>query len=103
MKVFVFREGKRYGPYSVGKLREFLLQGNFTVDDLVCLDGETWQKISEVPGLMLEEKPVALESSVEEEPQVASGSKAKRSTSRSGGRGSSRSRGIFRFDRRFEE
>ena len=70
MKVFVFREGKRYGPYSVEKLKEFLLQGNFTVEDLVCLDGETWQKISEVPGLTLEEKPVALESSVEEQPQV---------------------------------
>ena len=70
MKVFVFRKGKRYGPYSVGKLREFLLQRNFTVEDLVCLDGETWQKISEVPGLTLEEKPVALESSVEEKPQV---------------------------------
>ena len=70
MKVFVFREGKRYGPYSVEKLKDFLQQGNFTVEDLVCLDGETWQKISEVPGLTLEEKPVALESSVEEQPQV---------------------------------
>jgi biopolymer transport protein ExbD len=70
MKVFVFREGKRYGPYSVEKLREFLQQGNFTVEDLVCLDGETWQKISEAPGLTLEERPVAIESSVEEQPQV---------------------------------
>ena len=65
MKVFVFREGKRYGPYSVEKLREFLKQGNFTVEDLVWLDRENWQKISEVSGLTLEEKPVALESSAD--------------------------------------
>ena len=70
MDVYVSKDGQQYGPYTQDELRNFLQQDNFTGGDFVCLDGETWQKISEVPGLTLEEKPVAIESSAEEQPQV---------------------------------
>lgn len=52
MKVFVFKEGKQYGPYSVEQLRTYVQQGNFTTTDPACFDGQNWATVAKVPGLM---------------------------------------------------
>ena len=51
MKIYVHREGKNYGPYSVSQLKEYLQARNFIKDDLACHDGANWVKLSEVPGI----------------------------------------------------
>ena len=51
MKIYVHKEGKNYGPYSVSQLKEYLQAGNFIKDDLACHDGANWVKLSEVPGI----------------------------------------------------
>ena len=51
MKIYVHREGKNYGPYSVAQLKEYLKARNFIKDDLACHDGANWVKLSEVPGI----------------------------------------------------
>ena len=51
MKVYVHRDGKNFGPYSVAQLREYLKAKNFTGDDLACYDGANWVKLSLVPGI----------------------------------------------------
>jgi hypothetical protein len=52
MKVYVHREGKNFGPYSVSQLKEYLQARNFIKDDLACHDGSNWVKLSEVPGIV---------------------------------------------------
>ena len=52
MKIYVHREGKNYGPYSVSQLKEYLQARNFIQDDLACHDGANWVKLSEVPGIV---------------------------------------------------
>ena len=51
MKVYIHRDGKNFGPYSVAQLREYLKAKNFTEDDLACYDGANWVKLSLVPGI----------------------------------------------------
>ena len=58
MKIYVHREGKNYGPYSVSQLKEYLQEGNFIEDDLACHDGANWVKLSQVPGIYETPEPV---------------------------------------------
>ena len=58
MKVYVHRDGKNFGPYSVVQLREYLRAKNFTGDDLACYDGANWVKLSLVPGISDNPMPV---------------------------------------------
>ena len=51
MKVFIYRSGKTFGPYSIDQLNEYLRQGNILGSDLACHDGKEWIKLSEVPGI----------------------------------------------------
>ena len=50
MQVYVHRDGQNLGPYSIGQLRPYLQAGNFTGDDLACLDGVNWVALKDVPG-----------------------------------------------------
>jgi hypothetical protein len=59
MKIYVHREGKNYGPYSVSQLKKYLHAGNFIKDDLACHDGANWVKLSEVPGIVETPEPVS--------------------------------------------
>ena len=52
MKVFIYRSGKTFGPYSIDQLNEYLRQGNILGSDLACHDGKEWIKLSEVPGIL---------------------------------------------------
>ena len=59
MKIYVHREGKNYGPYSVSQLKEYLQARNFIKDDLACHDGANWVKLSEVPVIVETPEPVS--------------------------------------------
>ena len=58
MKVYVHRDNKNFGPYSVAQLKEYLKAKNFTGDDLACYDGANWVKLSLVPGISENPLPV---------------------------------------------
>ena len=51
MKIYVHRNGKTFGPFSVAQLNEHLRANHFVDDDLACFDGSRWVKLSDVPGV----------------------------------------------------
>ena len=50
MSIYVSKNEKQYGPYSIEQLRKYVAQKNFASDDLACYDGSNWVLIAEVPG-----------------------------------------------------
>ena len=69
MQVYVHRDGQNLGPYSIGQLRPYLQAGNFTGDDLACLDGVNWVALKDVPGIVdRKSKPVPQARTTPEEP-----------------------------------
>lgn len=58
MKIYVHKEGKNYGPYSVSQVKEYLQTKNFDRNDLACHDGTHWIKLSQVPGMEKKSDPV---------------------------------------------
>ena len=46
--LFVYKDEETHGPFSRRELLEYVDQGHFTVDDLVCEDGETWLSFNEL-------------------------------------------------------
>ena len=61
MKVFVSKDGLQYGPYTSDQLREYVQQGNFTINDLACHDGQNWVTIGQVPGFAEATQPAAMQ------------------------------------------
>jgi hypothetical protein len=61
MKVFVSKDGQQYGPYTSDQLREYVQQGNFTINDLACHDGQNWVTIGQVPGFAEAAQPAAMQ------------------------------------------
>ena len=59
MKVYIHKDGKQYGPFTVEQLRQYVRQGNFTTGDHACHDGQNWVTIAEVPGFAEVTKPAA--------------------------------------------
>ena len=51
MKIYLHRNGKNYGPYSLSVIRDFLKSGKCQENELVCCDGKNWIKLRELPGL----------------------------------------------------
>ena len=51
MKVYVSKDGKVYGPYSVVQVRQYLEAGNFALTDHACRDGVNWVPIAEMPAI----------------------------------------------------
>ncbi|MBT7404868.1 MAG: DUF4339 domain-containing protein, partial [Opitutae bacterium] len=58
MKIYVHKEGKNYGPYSVSQVKEYLQTKNFDRNDLACHDGTHWIKLSQVPGMEEKSDPI---------------------------------------------
>ena len=58
MNIYIHKDGKNYGPYSVSQLRELVREGNFEGNDLACYDGANWVKLSEVPHIYESSEPV---------------------------------------------
>ena len=59
MHVYVSRDGQQYGPYTVEQLRVYLQQGNFTMADYACFDGQNWVTIGQVPEVSVANQAVA--------------------------------------------
>ena len=59
MKVYIQKDEKQYGPFTVEQLRQYVRQGNFTIGDHACHDGQNWVTIAEVPGFAEVTKPAA--------------------------------------------
>ena len=65
MKVFIYRSGKTFGPYSIDQLNGYLREGKVLRSDLACHDGKEWIKLSDVPGIFNPAtKPVSLKKSL---------------------------------------
>ena len=65
MKVFIYRSGKTFGPYSIDQLNGYLREGKVLRSDLACHDGKDWIKLSDVPGIFNPAtKPVSLKKSL---------------------------------------
>ena len=73
MKVFIYRSGKTFGPYSINQLNRYLQEGKVLRSDLACHDGKEWIKLSDVPGIFNPaRKPVSLEKPLPpKKPQIA--------------------------------
>ena len=46
--IYVSRDGQQYGPYTSEQLRGFVAQGNFTMGDFACADGQNWVSVGQV-------------------------------------------------------
>ncbi len=52
MKIYVSKNGQRYGPYSVEELRAEVLKGLFEPENFATSNnGESWKPISALPGI----------------------------------------------------
>ena len=61
MQIYVSKDGQQYGPYTSDQLREYVQQGNFTINDLACHDGQNWVTIGQVPGFAEATQPAAMQ------------------------------------------
>ena len=59
MQVYVSKDGKQYGPFTVEQLRQYVQQGNFTTGDHACHDGKNWVTIAKVPGFAEATQPAS--------------------------------------------
>ena len=48
--VYVYKNEKQTGPYTVDQLRELVEDGEFAENDRACFDGKNWVTIGQVPG-----------------------------------------------------
>ena len=52
MRLYVSKNGQRYGPYSLEELRREVLANVFRPEHFASSDsGRTWEPISSVPGI----------------------------------------------------
>ncbi|MBG30807.1 MAG: hypothetical protein CMI31_12515 [Opitutae bacterium] len=53
MEVYLFKDGQRFGPYSMDQVKEYLASGDFAETDLAYFEGrDGWVPITKVPGVM---------------------------------------------------
>ena len=51
-KWYVYAKDKKYGPYSLSELKEYLREGRISKDSLCRIEGgDRKHKVSEIPGL----------------------------------------------------
>ena len=48
--VYVYKNEKQTGPYTIDQLRELVGNAEFSENDQACFDGKNWVAISQVPG-----------------------------------------------------
>ena len=51
MNIYIHKEGTNYGPYSIEQVKEYVLQGSFTLQDNACHDGQNWIPVAQLPGM----------------------------------------------------
>ena len=67
MKIYVHKNGKTSGPYTIAQLKDYLRAKNLNEEDLACHDGKNWIRLSEVPGIA----PSSVNSSLETLPSAS--------------------------------
>ena len=67
MKIYVHKNGKTSGPYTIAQLKDYLRAKNVNEEDLACHDGKNWIRLSEVPGIA----PSSVNSSLETLPSAS--------------------------------
>lgn len=50
MQVYVSKDGQQFGPYTLEQLGYYVSQGNFTIADHACYDGQNWISVGQIPG-----------------------------------------------------
>ncbi|MFP6893477.1 MAG: DUF898 family protein [Opitutales bacterium] len=53
MQIYLHKDGRQSGPFTLEQLREKVLQGSFTEEDYACYDHRNWVTIGQVPGYVL--------------------------------------------------
>jgi uncharacterized membrane protein YjgN (DUF898 family) len=53
MQIYIHKDGRKSGPFTLEQLREKVLQGSFTEQDYACHDHRNWVTIGQVPGYVL--------------------------------------------------
>jgi uncharacterized membrane protein YjgN (DUF898 family) len=53
MQIYIHKDGRKSGPFTLEQLREKVLQGSFTEEDYACHDYRNWVTIGQVPGYVL--------------------------------------------------
>ena len=65
VKVYLHRNGKTNGPYSLEQVRQYVKGKAFSDKDLACYDGKKWIQICELPGYNVEKKPILKDQNVD--------------------------------------
>ena len=60
MKIYISRDGERYGPYNIEDINAYLVNGTLLPTDLAWQDGMTdWLSVSQISGVVMPESSVA--------------------------------------------
>ena len=57
MKVYLSKDEKVYGPYSIDQVHQYIEAGNFALTDKACLDGLNWITLADAPWVAKEDVP----------------------------------------------
>ena len=49
MKVYLSKNEKVFGPYSIAQIRQYIEVGNFALSDKACQDGLNWFTLADAP------------------------------------------------------
>jgi hypothetical protein len=55
MKVYLSKNEKVFGPYSIAQIRQYIEAGNFTLTDKACQDGLNWFTLADAPWIAHED------------------------------------------------
>ena len=67
MKIYVNKNKKNHGPYSLADLQGYLDKGIFSETDYCCYDGKNWVRLNAVPGIKLIDEDQIVEEESEQE------------------------------------
>ena len=48
MNVYVYKNETQFGPYSIEQIKQYIQEGNLTLEDYACYDGQNWVKIEQL-------------------------------------------------------
>ena len=55
MNIFIYKDGKQFGPYSVEQTRYYIKEKVLNYDDYACIDGQNWTKLEDITEFLVEE------------------------------------------------
>ena len=67
MKIYIHKNKKNHGPYSLADLQSYLDKGIFSETDYCCYDRKSWVRLNAVPGIKLIDEDQIVEEESEQE------------------------------------